>query len=1224
MADNWTQKQRQAIDINGCNVLVAAAAGSGKTAVLVERILQRITDRVHPVDIDRLVVVTFTKAAAAEMKQRIRTAVDGLLRQEPESALLQRQLTLINNAQITTIDSFCLNIVRGYFTELDIDPGFRTADEGEIRLLENDVMEEMLETYYASKDPGFYDFVDAYGTGRSDAGIVELILKIYRFARSAPWEQEWYAACRECYQVQDAKDLEQNAAVQDLLTQVRCRLADYDRQYDRLEMLCMEPAGPQMYLAAIQSDHAAIRRMLSTDSYVELVEAVQQITFDTLGRSRDKALSEEKKEAVKSARNAYKDYVNKTLKTKLFAAGVQKQAQDIADNAASVEMMLRLAADFSKRMQAEKRSRNIIDFNDMEHMALDVLVRRVDGQTVYTEASDLLSDFYEEILIDEYQDSNLLQEAVLTAVSKGKRDPSQNNIYMVGDVKQSIYKFRLACPELFIQKYNTYSDAPGSTVRIELQTNFRSRQNVLESANDIFRRLMNPDFCGISYDRKAQLNPGFTYPACPPEILSGGRGLKAVGFGNDNDTEIVLVETAPAEELAEETADGNSREQEAEAVAGIIYGLVGAAPDGSVRTVYDKNAAEGYRRIRFSDIVVLTRTVSGWAETFVNTLMRHGIPAYADSSEGYFNVREIRLILSYLAVIDNPLQDIPLAAVLLSYFGRLDTKELAQIRSVDKSRRLYTQLENLADDPQDQIRPETVQKVRIFLERLGGYRERAERMAVHDLVWAVLYDTGYYDYVGTMPAGARRQANLDILLTRAAAFEQTSYKGLFHFLRYIERMQKFDVDFGEASVLGENENLVRVMSIHKSKGLEFPVVILAGLGKKINLRDAAGEVVIDQQLGVGADVVRLSQRTKNPTVIKAAIRQKLIRDCISEEMRILYVAMTRAREKLIMTGTVKHADQALLKWQDQAEVLAAQGRYSYSDAAACGTYFDMVVPAACLPQAENKGRFAVKVDRTGQLRTGAAEALTPAGGADGRGTDLPAAVVPAYPYPLDTAKKAKVTVSELKKMQQDPDFDAQQMHPAGLQTGAEEEAAVIPKFISGAKAALTGNERGTAYHRVMECLDFRQLPEEPAQLEAGIRAQITGMVQAKKLTPSQAGCVAVKDIAAFAASDTGRRVRRAASAGRLHREQPFVFIDGPSGNQLIQGVIDLYAVQEDGILIVDYKTDRVAGGKAGEDELRKRYAVQMDYYAKALAQLTGLPVKERVLYAFALGREIRV
>ena len=680
--------------------------------------------------------------------------------------------------------------------------------------------------------------------------------------------------------------------------------------------------------------------------------------------------------------------------------------------------------------------------------------------------------------------------------------------------------------------------------------------------------------------------------------------------------------------------------------------------------VYDKNVQGNYRKIRYSDIVVLTRTVTGWADTFVNVLMSRGIPAYSDACAGYFNVREIQLILSLLTVIDNPLQDIPMAAVLLSYFGRMDTEELTKLRTADKKSKLYEQLKRLTEqnaEEMQEVQPpqeaQIIQKAAGFLKMLCKYRDKAEIMSVHDLLWDILYDTGYYDYVGTMPAGSRRQANLDILLERAAAFENTSYKGLFNFLRYIERMQKFEVDFAEASMLGENEDLVRIMSIHKSKGLEFPVVILAGMGKKINLRDASGEVVIDQQLGVGTNVVRLADRTKNATLIKAAVSQKLIRDSISEEMRVLYVAMTRAREKLIMTGTVKKAEKAAAGWQAVSSVLQQQGMYSYSDAAACSTYFDMVMPAAYMPQEENNGHFLIHI-RTADTAQGAdtaeqtdtvqqADITEAAGDAQRKDTaeetktagtaqktqekaqaDAVSEKAP-YPYLLNPMQKSKVTVSELKKMQHDADMDAQKMYAGDIPALSEDEAAadvVIPKFISGGSETLAGNERGTAYHRVMECVDYTAL-ESGAQEKtaAALSQQLADMVQAERLTKIQADSIDIQDIVGFCASDIGKRVYMAAKAGNIRREQPFVFVDETiDDTQLIQGVIDLYLVEPEGITIVDYKTDHVAKGKKGEAELKRRYAVQLDYYARALQQLTGLKVREKIIYSFTLGKSISV
>lgn len=1214
MANRWTEKQFKAIRTNGCNILVAAAAGSGKTAVLVERIIRKITAE-DGTDVDRMVVVTFTKAAAAEMKQRIREALDAMLQENPGNERLIRQMTLIHNAPITTIDSFCLNIVRNYFTDIELDPGFRIADEGEMKLLENDVMEEMLEEYYASENQVFFDFVDAYGTGRDDTKIVDIILKLYRFARSYPWPEEWFKDCLCIYRQADIDTAEQNAAISYLFDTVRRRFKDYDRQYEKLENICNEPDGPLMYAAAVQSDHAGIRQILDTQSYEELVRKVRLLSFETLGRSRSKDISEVKKAAVKQIRDEYKAYVTKTLQAKLFTKEFANLLEDIRENKPAVEMMMTLAQDFYRRMDTEKRERNVIDFNDMEHMALNILVKKTENGMEYTKAADDLSAYYEEILIDEYQDSNMLQEVILTAVSKGKYNEADNNIYMVGDVKQSIYKFRLACPKLFMDKYSTYTDTDSPNVRIELQTNFRSRENVLECTNDVFYRAMNPYFAEIEYDDRARLNAGFEYPKYQAQ------NENAMTFADDPDTMIYMIDMNQ-EKLSPEDEDRSAREREGAAAAALIQRLTQPKEDGSFYMVYDKNAENGYRRIRYSDIVILTRTVSGWADTFVNVLMNEDIPAYCDASEGYFDVREVKLLLSYLAVIDNPLQDIPMAAVMLSFFGRFTTEELTQIRMKDTTKHLYDVMQESDDE-----------KVVQFLKQLDSFREKAERYPVSDVLWELMYDTGYYHYAGTMPAGTQRQANLDMLYTKAAAFEKTSYSGLFQFLRYIERLKKYEVDFAEASVLGENENLVRVMSIHKSKGLEFPVVILAGMGKSINQMDSRGEVVLDTDFGVGTNVVHLDKRIKNPTLLKSAVSQKLIQETISEELRVLYVAMTRAREKLYMIGTVKDAQKAVEGWQAVSDELLAGGWYSYSYEAGLKNYFDMVMPAVLLPQNLRKGTFQIVEFKKEELQVSddismeVSQAETDISKEAGQELEK----LPDYPYADEPVMKPKVTVSELKKMQQDSDFAETAYMPESLKQAVDEqnEDELLPEFIAGRKKTLQGSRRGTAYHRVMECMDYDTEPENTA-----VKAFLKRLVEEEKLTKQQADSIRVSDIVAFMKNPLFERMKRAKQAGVFHTEQPFVFIDLPeqsdtnqpdknNGGQLIQGVIDVYFEEDGSLILVDYKTDKVSK-KGGEDELRRRYALQLEYYAKALSQLLQKPVKEKIIYSFSLGKDIEL
>ncbi len=1277
MAGNWTDMQKAAISVCGYNTLVSAAAGSGKTAVLVERIIQKITDKEHPIDIDRMVVVTFTKAAAAEMKQRIRNALDDMAQKNPSDERLQMQLTLLNNAQITTIDSFCLGIVRSYFSDIDLDPGFRTADEGEVELLENDIMDDMLEEYYNEGSEAFFNLVDAYGTGRDDSRLIELILKIYHFARSYAWEDEWYDICEKMYGIDSAKELDENGAVQYIMNDIKSSLADYSKIYDELENICCEADGPSMYLAAIQSDRAAINMMLRAENFGELSRLIALLTFDTLGRGGKKEVAETKKEYVKVAREDYKNYVNKVLKKRYIYEDIGQCVEDIKHNSPDINMLITLAKDFSERMRAEKRSRNIVDFNDMEHFALQVLIKRENGVSVYTPVADALSEFYEEILVDEYQDSNMLQEVILGSITRGRGNGAYGNMYMVGDVKQSIYKFRLACPELFIDKYDRYAEYSPKLegaetlggVKIELQTNFRSRANVLECANDIFKRIMNPAVCKMHYDEKVRLNPGLEFPKCSSQVLKNGVVCKTMDFGKDPATEIQLVDVDGIAAGAG-NAEEDGKTIEANIIADTIERLInGTGPDGSpcVYMVHDKNCADGYRPISYSDIVILSRSLTGWADELTNVLLGRGISAYSEASSGYFVVREIQLVLSYLKVIDNPLDDISLAAVLMSFFGNITSMELAVIRSGDKKEKLYYQLTKSADKYKEyQGLSEKVDK---FIKKLDEFREKAEILSVRDLLWLVLYDTGYYNYVGTMPAGSRRQGNLDILLERAAAFEKTSYRGLFNFLRYVERMQKIDADFGEASAAGDKADVVRIMTIHKSKGLEFPVVILSGMGKKLNKMDSVGELVMDRELGIGTDAVYLQQRIKRPTIIKSAIARKIVTDGISEEMRVLYVAMTRAKEKLYITGNVRYLKSSMEKWQNKAARIAGNkaasvetsdggtaddGMYSYVDITGINTYCDMIMPVVCMDKERNKGSFNLIVSTGENAAKGSAESTADAVESNTENTTssdtacaspinsevLPEEAIteiPEYPYEINAGKKAKVTVSELKQMQHDADFDNALVQEE-CAAEPEDKEPIVPVFIKGREKKLKGNDRGTAYHRVMECLDYSKLDmddlenpgvqENPETLEnqkqellEEIKSQLAQMVESEKMTALQSASVEAKDILKFCTSSVGKRVYKAAKLEKIRREQPFVYIDEERDEeQLIQGVIDLYFEEEGELVIVDYKTDRVKRGKAGADELVSRYAVQLDYYAKALSQITGKKVKEKIIYSFTLGK----
>ena len=1073
MERKWTPAQKSAIDTRDCNVLVSAAAGSGKTAVLVERIISMITAPDKNIDIDRLVVVTFTKAAAAQMKDKIRKALDSMLDENPGDVNLLRQITLLNNAQITTIDSFCLWIIRNHFPEVNLDPGFRIMDEGEKKLIENDVLEDVLEEFYAEADEEFFNLVDAFGMGRDDSGLVSIIDKIYRFSRSNPWIDEWFD---ECMLVYDDETYD-NPAIKELYDSIKNALLDYRDKYNRLVDICSEPAGPAAYTGALQSDLLGINEMINSQDFGELGRRIRIFSFEALSRKKDAGADPDIKEYVKGQRKLFKDYIGR-LNDKIFLKDDDGIFEDMQGAGIQIRTLLKVAKVYAKRVSEVKREKGIIDFNDMEHLALSILVKKEDGKLVYTETADKLADRFEEILIDEYQDSNQLQEVILNAVSKTRLLGVNNNIYMVGDVKQSIYKFRLACPELFIEKYDTYGET-GDNVRIELQKNFRSRENVLECANDVFSHIMNKNFSGIGYDESVRLNAGFPYP----EYSDSNYGDEV-----NKSTDVILISSENEEEAT-------TREIEADRLAKLIEGIVSSGVN-----VYDADE-NVYRPAEYRDIVILTRSVTGWADTFADALMDRGIPAYTDSSTGYFSGREIQGSLSRVTIVDNPVQEISLAAAMMSYFGGFTAAELGMVRKlgreyVDKNvhNNLYEHLKAVAvlGEAGKVQEPDVKQlsgKCALFLAKLTEYRDKSSVESLYDLCWEMIYDSGYYDYVGTMPAGAQRQANLNVLLERAAGYGKSSYSGLFNFLRYIERLKKFDEDFAEGAASLDNENLVRIMSIHKSKGLEFPIVILAGAHKSINFMDATAPVLVDQNLGIAVDYVDLERRTKTPTIIKGAMARRIVRESISEEERLLYVAMTRAREKLIITGVVKDADKTLEKYRGSAKQLEADGMLSFADSENIKNYLDMIMPVCLMDSDKLKGSFKVMVDAGEDSLADADESGELAGVANVVGIgELADEIKEAVSYPLldelpeyvpadNAAGRMKLTVSQLKAMQADDDSEENAYMDESVKAALKKEEcdetnSIIPKFISGEEVQLAANERGSTYHRVMECLDY--------------------------------------------------------------------------------------------------------------------------------------------------------
>ena len=1283
MAVNWTSKQQEVIDSRNRNLLVSAAAGSGKTAVLVERIIQMISEGDRPLDIDQLLVMTFTNAAAAEMRERIGAAVEQKLKERPEDEHLWLQAALIPQAQITTIDSFCLNIIRSHYNSLDIDPAFRMGDEGELSLLRGDCMGEMLENCYDEADAEFARFVEHFGRGKSDRGIEDVILQAWQFSQSHPWPGEWLASCQKELEEESILEMEESPWMVFLMEDVARQMEELSGQLGEAVEVCLEENGPLAYEPMLISDRSkieAIGRAAATGSFEALYNSLQNMSFGRLASIRSKDIDGDKKAFVSACRDRVKKAVAKCRE--LYG---QQSPEEVVESMRGtrtvIRELLRLTGMFDQAYRDAKRERNVLDFNDLEHLTLEVLYEREetgDGEETVSrrpsQVADELSRQYEEILVDEYQDSNYVQEALITGISRERS--GHPNVFMVGDVKQSIYRFRLARPELFMDKYETYSRERGPRQMIELQQNFRSRESVLTSVNDVFYQIMTKNLGGITYTPETALYPGAKFEEVSGKTVldpeadagkSGSREAAPVSLKAGTPTELLLVDTGAdtLRQLDEDSLDYTAKELEARLIAGRIRQLV--SEDQGI-LVWDKSRG-GYRRARYGDMVILLRSMSGWSEVFVNVLMNEGIPAFAQTRTGYFNTVEVETILSLLSVVDNPMQDIPLAAVMRSPIVGMDDEEMAWMMAVYKrnskkgqDRGVYGAWKLWLEEGWitvglSGIPVKTAHSISFKSRRLSVLMERlrgeARHLPIHELLYRVYRESGYYDYVSAMPAGETRRANLDMLVEKAAAYESTSYKGLFHFVRYIEKLKKFDTDFGEASVAGEQDNTVRIMSIHKSKGLEFPVVFLAGLGKRFNKQDAYGQILLDADLGAAADFLDLELRVKAPTLKKQALKRRTELETMGEELRVLYVAMTRAKEKLIMTAADKSLENKLGKWKD---IPLSQGQLPYTILASANSCLDWLlmaqpaIPASHMEMRQIQVKDLIGEEITRQIiRKMKKEDLL---NLDGRrvydaafGTRLREVLEYEYPYESDIGLYAMVSVSELKKQSQigrtEDAIGTDSGNLEGIALG-ELKALTGSRDMAGSGPGESGEQkktvsagpnraalRGTAYHAVLEHIHFHEIHGL-----AEVKPVVDKLLEGGFLDQEAHDFINPKVIWNFLSSPLGKRMAKAQSEGRIHKEQQFI-IGIPAREMglgdsdelvLIQGIIDAYLEEEDGLVLIDYKTDHVPEGdpKQGAKMLAERYRVQLDYYERALTQLTEKHVKERIIYSLALQMSINV
>lgn len=1171
---DFTKEQQKVIDVRGTNALVSAAAGSGKTAVIVERLIQRVIK--DGINIDEILLVTFTKAAASEMKDRIREAFEKKLDEtdpkDPVSAHIEKQFSLLFGAPISTIDSFCLDVIKNNFDIIGIEPSFRVADDGETSMIRADVMDELMERHYSSKedDIGFYDFLERFSVRRSDEDITEAIEKIHDFAVSRPDPEGFIASITSMYEVEDVKDIGGSRLFSLAFELVTDRLLAVKDAMERALEIVMGADGPKAYQSSFEEDVEMLERLLASDGFPDLFERFSGAGFSRLSSKKSPDEDKSAREAAKGLRDRAKAMFEK-IRTSFFEGSLQDILLELKQGKRDMEVLSRLSMEFLEDFREEKKRRALMDFSDIEHTALRILQ--------VAEVQKKYRNRFREVMVDEYQDCNRIQEEIFRCVSNGK------NLFCVGDVKQSIYSFRDACPDLFVNKYQRYAKDEDGQLLL-LSKNFRSRRTVLDATNVVFKNIMHSSAGGVEYDKGAYLNFSGTYNIENPDDM----------------TEYLL---APQDD-----GSGLSREEsQALFVAKRIRGLVGSfdIEDRKTKTV---------RKCRYRDIVILMRSITGHGETYAQVLSDNGIPVSLDSKSGYLLSNEIRTVINFLYVIDNPRQDIPLAGTLLSVFGGFDESGLALIRARSPGVGLFDALENSAGNGNG--------KASAFLEKLERYRHAASYLSMYELLTLIIKEHGYDNIVRAGKNGSLRIGNLNMLLYRASEFEKTSYKGLFRFIRYIEYLKKYEIDMKGPSDEDANLDAVRLMTIHHSKGLEFPVVIVCDMQRQFNKTDISERLLTDDVLGAGADIIDLKRRTRRKTFVKKLIRLRKENALIGEELRVFYVAMTRAGQKLILSSTEGMDGEGNGLQRSDTNILSA-----VTDALSFGQFLDLA--------------FSLDKEVAHQIRkvTGSFEELLTDAFERTEDEDFLKKdfILKAEAYEGggdEEIKKRIGTVFYNKNLINIPEklsvsfIKHEAMEEAGVEIDAikAERIRPVPAFILGQSRMDDGPNpgalRGSAYHTFFEHLDFERMSETE-----DVKKQIDELRDAGILDEKDAGYINVSDITAFAKTGLAARMRRAGENGLLFREQPFVILvkadeidpSYPEDEKImVQGIIDAYFIEDEKAVIMDYKTDKAGTG----EELVKKYKAQLDYYAKAIRQLTGMEVSGEIIYSVTLREEIVV
>ncbi|MCO8811055.1 helicase-exonuclease AddAB subunit AddA [Clostridioides difficile] len=1268
----WTKEQLEVIESRECNLLVAAAAGSGKTAVLVERIIQMITSRENPIDIDKLLVVTFTNAAASEMRERIGDAIGKALDENPENKHLQNQLVLLNKSSITTIHSFCLDVIKSNFHRINLDPNFRIGDQTECAILKQEAIEEVFEDLYEERDEGFLNLVESYAERGGDKEVQDIILGIYSFAMASPEPKKWLIDSAERFNIDENFDFSQSIWARAILDTVKIEINGLCLNMERalkevesieeLETFAEKLSVEYKKIADIsqacnKSWDEAYKKMasMSFENYVKGVKRISKDAPSYIKESKEKAktIRDKTKKSLESIVSATFNKDNDSIREEI------KYLYNIVKPISSV--VLRFEEEYSNK----KREKGIIDFNDIEHFALNILTD-VDekGNIVPSDIAVGYRNKFYEIFIDEYQDSNLVQEVLLKAVANTETP----NRFMVGDVKQSIYRFRQAKPELFLQKYNNYNDKKGSSHRkIMLYKNFRSREEVVDAVNYIFENIMNENIGEIEYTEKERLNLGadFNVDTDEKSIIGGATEIHLIQKDNKLDDDIIndkddRINNKENEIEEEEKLD--NIQLEARMVGNIIKDLMKVNEDGKIQKVYDKGI-DGYRPVEFRDIVILLRATSAWAPVFADELMNMDIPTYADVGVGYFDTIEIKTILSLLQIIDNSMQDIPLISVLKSPIFGFTPEDLIDIRVQSKDKIFYEVLKSTAEydgftDSQNENESEfipseeCINKSKDFLIKLKEFKEKSMYMSTDEFIWYLYTRTGYYAYVGALPGGSQRQANLKVLFERAKQFEETSLKGIFNFVNFIEKLKKSSSDMGSAKTLGENANVVRIMSIHKSKGLEFPVVICSAMGKNFNTQDFKKSILYHHNLGYGPQFVDYERRISFPSIAKEALKSKINIENLSEEMRVLYVAFTRAKEKLIITGSTRNIQDSIKRWSNGIESLDTISQYEILKGK---NFLDWIMPCVlrhrdlynlleevgldAVFNVEHNSKWYGKlwnkndilVEKKSDEEKESIEEILEKIDVDNPDSDYYSEIEEKlnyiYPYEFSTRKPATISVTEIKKIQNNYEEEL-------INTIFEQKVILKkPLFIQNEeeREKISGTERGTIVHLVMEVLDLKNVSSVN-----DIKSQIRGFVSKGIITEKQASIVNPYKIYKFFASNIGKRMLNAEIINReksiyaqVNMKDIYIYEKLINNDDkklydnesvMLRGIVDAYFEEDNQIVLVDYKTDFV--NEENINQIIEKYKKQLDLYADIIETLTGKSVKEKCIYLFGVDEAV--